>query len=84
MSIIRSSWLSLGLGKAGGELDVAPLRDGGIDIGMTHNRLAGSVRFTLHPAAVDNSWSGGAGMYMCGELLLCPTCAAKRERREEE
>ena len=48
MSIIRSSWLSLGLGKAGGELDVAPLRDGGIDIGMTHDRLAGSVRFTLH------------------------------------
>ena len=48
MTIIRNSWLSLGLGKAGGELDVVPLRDGGIDIGMTHDRLSGSARFTLH------------------------------------
>ena len=38
----------------------------------------GCGQFTSTPTVVDNSWHGGAGMYMCGELLLCPRCAAKR------
>ena len=37
----------------------------------------GCGQFTSTPTVVDNSWHGGAGMYMCGELLLCPRCAAK-------
>ena len=38
----------------------------------------GCGQFTSTPTVVDNSWHGGAGMYMCGELLLCPRCSAKR------
>ena len=29
-------------------------------------------RFTSRPTRVDNSWRGGAGMFICAELLLCP------------
>ena len=36
----------------------------------------GCGQFTSTSTVVDNSWHGGAGMYMCGELLLCPRCAA--------
>ena len=39
-------------------------------------------RFTNAPEWVDNSWSGGAGMYFCGELLLCPECYSKHPREE--
>ena len=42
----------------------------------------GCGQFTSTPTVVDNSWHGGAGMYMCGELLLCPRCAAKRAEDE--
>ena len=31
-------------------------------------------RFTSRPTRVDNSWRGGAGMFVCAELLLCPHC----------
>ena len=30
-------------------------------------------RFTSRPTRVD-SWRGGAGMFVCAELLLCPHC----------
>ena len=44
--------------------------------GATLPNCDGCGQFTCTPTVVDNSWHGGAGMYMCGELLLCPRCAA--------
>ena len=38
-------------------------------------------RFTACPTRIDTSWSGGAGMHVCSELLLCPRCAKEMKER---
>lgn len=35
-------------------------------------------RFTSKPTLVDNSWTGGSGMFFCSELLFCPRCMEGR------
>lgn len=63
--IISSNPLSVSLAPEGGpsrcaDLGVRALLDGGIDIGMTHTDIAGSVRFTislgLDDAAALHAW----------------------------
>ena len=46
------------------------------DLVITNRRAATCCgRFTARPTCIDTSWSGGAGMFTCSELLLCPRCA---------
>ena len=44
----------------------------------------GCGRFTARPTRIDTSWSGGAGMHVCSELLLCPRCATNRAKEMKE
>ncbi len=43
----------------------------------------GCGRFTSDPTPVNNSWSGGAGMFVCSEQLLCPRCHAERKDSDQ-
>ena len=41
-------------------------------------------RFTARPTRIDTSWSGGAGMHVRSELLLCPHCATNCAKEMKE